>query len=98
MRTIPIMNEAAHSSGPDILSRLVDPRSAGWSREVAEAVNRMRFTEADQDRATELAEKNSAGTITPDEKREMEQFMLVGRFIDLMQSRARLSLKQLQAA
>ncbi|MCX6855975.1 MAG: hypothetical protein NTV80_13835 [Verrucomicrobia bacterium] len=80
------------------MSRLVSPLSAGWQRGVAEAVISLRFSDEDQQRATLLAEKNREGSLTPEEKQEMEQFMLFGRFIDLMQSRARLSLKQSQAA
>jgi len=83
---------------PDLMSRLVSPQSAGWQRSVAEAVISLQFSDEDQERATELAKKNSEGTITPEEKQEMEQFMLFGRFIELMQSRARLSLKQSQNA
>lgn len=92
------MNIAPQAPLPDILSRLVNPRSAGWRSEMAEAIIGLQFSEQDQARATELAEKNGEGTITPEEKKEMEEFMLVGRFIDLMQSRARLSLKQHKAA
>lgn len=82
----------------ELLRRVVDPQRAGWSREVAEAILALSFPPADQERASELAQKAGADALTADERREMEDYRHVGRLIELMQSRARLSIKNLSAA
>jgi len=46
-----------------------------------------------QPRIRELLQKNSAGTITAAEKADLEKYMRVGQFLDLMQAKARLSLR-----
>ena len=40
----------------------------------------------------ELANKNRQGTLTDAERTEMEQYLGVGNFLNLMQAKARLSL------
>jgi uncharacterized protein YnzC (UPF0291/DUF896 family) len=49
-------------------------------------------------RASYLAEKSGADGLTEAEQREMAGFRHVGRFLELLKSRARLSLKALNAA
>jgi hypothetical protein len=73
---------------PAIVERLLASPSS------AEAVLSMEFTEADQERMRELAEKNNQGTLTEDERAEMEGYRRVGTFLGLMQSKARLLLKK----
>ncbi len=45
-------------------------------------------TEAEEQRAIELLEKNSAGTLTAEEKTELEQMQEVDRFVSVLKSRA----------
>lgn len=92
------MNSSAQSFEADLLRRVVDPERAGWSREAASSILSLGFTEDDKLRATALAEKASSGEITEDEQREIESFRHVARLLELMKSRARLSLKALSAA
>ena len=40
----------------------------------------------------ELAEKNRQGTLTESEAAEMEKYLRVGNFLNLMQAKARLTL------
>jgi hypothetical protein len=72
---------------PAIVERLV------VSPHAAEAVLSMEFTQADKERMHELAEKNNQGTISEDERAEMEGYRRVGTFLGLMQSKARLVLR-----
>ena len=92
------MTSAFPNSEAELLRRVVDPERAGWSPEAAQSILALSFSQKDQDRATELAEKAGTGTMTPEEKREMESYRHVGRFLELVKSRARLSLKSLNAA
>ncbi|MDI1314966.1 hypothetical protein [Prosthecobacter sp.] len=82
----------------ELLRRVVDPQRAGWSAEAAQSILALSFSPADLNRATELAEKAGTGEMTADEQREMEGYRHVGRFLELVKSRARLSLKSLNAA
>jgi uncharacterized protein YnzC (UPF0291/DUF896 family) len=82
----------------DLLRRVVDPQRAGWSREAAESILHLSFPAEDLQRATELAEKSGTGLMTEEELREMASFRHVGRFLELIKSRARHSLKALNAA
>lgn len=92
------MTISTPSHEAELLRRVVDPQRAGWSREAAEAILALSFPASDLERASELAQKAGADTLTAEEQREMEDYRHVGRLIELMQSRARLSLKNLSAA
>jgi phage portal protein BeeE len=82
----------------NILRRVVDPQRAGWTRETAEAILALRLPKRDASRASTLARKACAGSLSPAEARELEDYKHIGRFLELMQSRARLSLKDAGAA
>lgn len=92
------MTSAFPNTEAELLRRVVDPQRAGWSPEAAQSILALSFSQEDQDRASELAEKAGTGAMTPEEQREMESYRHVGRFLELVKSRARLSLKSLSAA
>ena len=92
------MTSAFPNSEAELLRRVVDPQRAGWSPEAAKSILTLSFSQVDQDRATELAEKAGTGAMTLEEQREMESYRHVGRFLELVKSRARLSLKSFNAA
>ena len=81
-----------------ILQRLVDPRRCGWSEQAAQAVLKLNFSTEDQERAAELADRANQGILTHDEESEMESYLRVGTLVDLMQSKARLYLRELRPA
>ena len=87
-------------SAPDaaIMQRLVDPRRCGWSAQAAQAVLKLNFSDEDQSRVSDLADKASQGILTTAEEHEMESYLRVGTLVDLMQSKARLYLREIQAA
>lgn len=92
------MIAASSNIEAELLRRVVDPQRAGWSQEAAHSILALSFTQEDLNRATQLAEKAGSGEITPEEQHEMESYRHVGRFLELIKSRARLSLKSLDAA
>ena len=81
-----------------ILQRLVDPRRCGWSEQAAQAVLKLNFSAEDQERAAELADRANQGILTHDEESEMESYLRLGTLVDLMQSKARLYLRELRPA
>lgn len=92
------MNPALNDFESDMLRRVVNPQRAGWTREAAESILALSFPPEDMQRATFLAEKSGAEGLSDDEQREMAGFRHVGCFLELLKSRARLSLKALNAA
>lgn len=87
------MPSAIESHEAEILRRVVDPQRAGWTPETANAILALTLPQGDAERVNELAEKACAGELSAIEERELEDYRQVGRLIELMKSRARLSLK-----
>jgi hypothetical protein len=76
-----------------ILSRLVKPARADLLPEVAKALLELDFDQADRDRLHVLAVKGQEGTLTQAEQEELDSYRRIGYFVDLMRSKARISLK-----
>ena len=62
------------------------------SPESARAILDLRFDPSALRRMNELAEKNRQGTLTEPERQEMDKYVRVGNFLNLMQAKARLFL------
>jgi hypothetical protein len=71
--------------------------SAIWSRivkpELARAILRLDFDTEDHRRVDELSAKARKGTLTPEERAELDEYIRVGNELAVLQSKARLSLK-----
>ena len=76
-----------------ILQRVLTPANPTWSRSMAEAVLALRLPELDRVRMEELGSKAQAVTLSDEERQEAEAYDKVGVLIELMQSKARQSLK-----
>jgi hypothetical protein len=92
------MTSQTLASDAAIMQRLIDPRRSGWSEQAALAVLKLGFSGEDQARASELADKANSGALTADEESELGSFLRIGTLVDLMQSKARLFLRDLTAA
>ena len=77
-----------------ILSRLIRPEREDLPPAAAEAILRIDFEPSDRERMRELAQKARAGTLTPAEQSEINDYERVGHLLDLMHSKARRSLKK----
>lgn len=75
-----------------ILTRVLQPDAGDLSPAAARAVLRFKFPEYDRQRMHELAVKNQDGALTAAEARELDSYLRVGRFLDLVAARARRSL------
>ncbi len=62
--------------------------------QAAEAILSLGFSDQQQQRMRELAEKARSGELTEQEREEASSFERVGSLIGILQSRARISLKQ----
>ena len=77
-----------------ILSRLDEPNRADFSHEVAEALLKLDFDQMDRDRMHELALKYQEGSLMKAEKEEFHSYRRIDYFVDLMRSKASISLKK----
>jgi hypothetical protein len=72
----------------EILSRAIETIDrAQWSR-VAHVLSELKLPDGDLDRADELLEKNRTGRISDAERAELEKYLRVSNFLDLMRARA----------
>lgn len=76
-----------------ILERVIEPDRGDWPRATAEAILKFRFSSPDLERMSLLAAKARTGEASPDEQAELESYVRVGRLLDLLHSKARLSLR-----
>jgi hypothetical protein len=78
-----------------IISRMIHPEKADLHKDTAQAVLRLfSLDQNDLDRMHELAVKNQDDALTKTEKAELESYLRVSYFVDLMHAKARLSLKK----
>ena len=87
------MSTQLESSEAAILSRVIQPDSADWSRAASEAILRIGFNETDREQMTGLLEKAKAGDLTKEESEALEHYRHIGKLLELMKSRARRSLQ-----
>ncbi len=76
-----------------ILGRILQPDKPTFSPEAARAILDLDFDQADRDRMRQLSAKARAGTLTPDEQTAINNYERVGHLLNIMQSKARCSLK-----
>jgi hypothetical protein len=76
-----------------ILSRVLEPNQATLSAAAARAFLALDFNETDKERMRQLAAKAREGTLTPAEQTEINNYERVGHFLNMIQSKARRSLK-----
>jgi hypothetical protein len=77
----------------DILTQMIHPDQPNLPPELARAILDLKFHPPAIERMNTLAEKNRQGTLTEAERGEMEKYLRVGNFLNLLQAKARLSLR-----
>lgn len=81
-----------------IWERIFEPPERDFTPEAARWILSLDFPRRDHERMTELAAKSNAGTLTPSEHTEYENYVHVGQLLTLLQAKARLSLKHVAMA
>lgn len=79
----------------EILMRIFKPDEANLNAEAAQAILQLRIDPQDRERMHELTVKNQEDTLSEEERAELENYCHVGRFLDLLASKARRSLRKL---
>jgi hypothetical protein len=82
----------ADSDEAAILSRVIEPDKATLSPAAARSLLELEFTREDQERMHHLLDKNQQGRLTKQEQQELDTYRRIGRLIDLLCAKARLSL------
>jgi hypothetical protein len=85
---------ATDSSGTVILSRVLEAHASSFTPEAARSILQLKFDQIDMDRMNILAEKNRWGMLTEAAQQELQSYLLVAHFLDLLHAKARLALKQ----
>jgi hypothetical protein len=89
------MSTAATSDfGSEILVRVINPSEGGMPVEAARVMLQFKLAPSDRDRVNELAAKARNGSLTPDEEAQLREYERVAALVELLQSKARVSLKQ----
>lgn len=77
----------------DILDHVISPDQPGLPPEFARAILELKFDQTALERMNDLAERNRAGALSEAECMEMEKYLRVGQFLNLLQAKARVSLR-----
>ncbi len=81
-------------SDADILEHVVSPVKGGMDPDAARAILELKFDRGATKLIRQLLQKNNRGSISAEERVTLEKFLRVGKFIDLLHAKARLSLKE----
>ena len=86
-------------SGPaiteeDILNEVVAPDRPGLTEAAARSILSVRFSDSARKRIRQLLKENNSGDISSAERAELDKYLRVGQFLDLLQAKARVSLTE----
>jgi hypothetical protein len=84
----------AIESGTEVLSRAIMPERGDLPLEVSRWLLGLRLSAEDHERVNRLAAKARAGTLTAEERLELDEIERVASLFELMQSKARVSLRK----
>ena len=77
-----------------IKGRIAKPAQADLKPEIARAILTIDFVPEDHRRVDELSAKAQKGTLTPEERAELEEYIRVDLKLTVLRSKARLSLER----
>lgn len=78
-----------------ILTRVIESDAEAITPDVARYLLSMQLPPTDEERVNELSGKARAGSLSESETQELDSYLHIGRLLAVMQSRARLILKNL---
>jgi hypothetical protein len=77
-----------------ILARIIQSDEKALTPEVARYLLSMKLPSTDEDRVNDLSAKARAGSLTEDERQELESYLHIGILLGVMQSKARRLIKR----
>ena len=88
------MSAINFSSEAEIWNRAIRPDLGDFSAAAARELLRLSLSSEDKERVRELSAKANAGQLTADETQELEHYLNVGRTLEFLKAKARLSLRE----
>ena len=79
-------------ASPPVLGRMLRPLVESLRSDALEAFAALQISEADDERYHELADKNAEGTITEEERRELEGIVSANTMLSLLRHEANAAL------
>jgi hypothetical protein len=76
-----------------ILGRVIEPEAPTFTPETARSILAWTFRQDDRERVDTLSIKAQEGSLTPEERDELDEYLRVSNLLALLKSKARLSLK-----
>jgi hypothetical protein len=77
----------------EIFSEVLEGGTGSFDPDAARAVLRLRFSDGQQQRMLELADRHNRGDLHAEEVEELAAFRRVGNLLALLQGKARLALR-----
>lgn len=81
----------------EIWSRAIQPESGNLSAAAARELLQLRLADEDQQRVRKLSSKANTGNLTGEETQELDYYLNVGRALEFLKAKARLSLRDVAA-
>jgi hypothetical protein len=78
----------------EIWDRVLDAPAEDLTPEAAKYLVQLDFRESDHERMAQLAARAQHGTLSPQEQSDYEDYIRVGNILALIQSKARVALRQ----
>lgn len=77
----------------EIWNRTIQPDEGGLTAEAARALLELKLASADVERVNELSAKAREGVLSDAEERQLDSYQNVGRALELLKAKARMSLR-----
>jgi hypothetical protein len=87
------MNVIGDATEAEIWNRTIQPEEGNLSTEAAQALLGLKLAPSDIARVNELSERARDGILTSAEQRQLDTYLNVGRALELLKAKARLSLR-----
>jgi hypothetical protein len=78
----------------EIWNRAIRPEVGDLSAEAARELLRLHLSDDDVERVRDLSDKASAGALAAEEAQELDHYLNVGRALEFLKAKARLSLRE----
>jgi hypothetical protein len=88
------VDQATVDYEPAIWARLIQTPKEPISREAAQYLLSIDFSEADHARMQELMDKSNEGALTSDEKAELDGYLNIANVLSILHSQARVALRK----
>ena len=88
------MDMITASTEAEIWGRAIRPELGDLSAEAARELLRLHLSEGDKERVQQLSARANSGSLTAEEAQELEHYLNVGRALEFLKAKARLSLTE----